>query len=37
MPTKTAVVLEAVRLENKETDCDKNVVYESLEILTFRI
>jgi 3-phosphoglycerate kinase len=34
MPSKEAVVLENVRLEHKETDCDADVAHESLEILT---
>jgi len=37
IPSKAAAVLEAVRPEHKETDCDTDVGHESLEILTSRI
>jgi hypothetical protein len=37
MPSKAAVILEAVRLEHKETECDTDVAHESLENLTSRI
>jgi hypothetical protein len=37
MPSKAAVVLETVRLEHKETDCDTDVAHGLLEILISRI